>query len=109
MKRILIISAIFILCLACLCSCDLLFNKPCEHSEVIDAAVAPNCTEAGLTEGKHCSICGEVTLAQQVVAPLGHSQVLDEEKKAAMVSNLLVVLCSEEPAQPVVNSGTLNH
>jgi len=32
---------------------------------------------------------------------------LDEDKKAAMVSNLLVVLCGDEPAQPVVNSGTL--
>ena len=31
---------------------------------------------------------------------------LDEEKKAAMVSNLLVVLCADEPAQPVVNSGS---
>ena len=30
---------------------------------------------------------------------------LDEERKAAMVSNLLVVLCGDEPAQPVVNSG----
>ena len=34
---------------------------------------------------------------------------LDEEKRAAMVSNLLVVLCSDESAQPVVNAGTLNH
>ena len=34
---------------------------------------------------------------------------IDEEKKAAMVSNLLVVLCADEPAQPVINSGTLNH
>lgn len=32
---------------------------------------------------------------------------LDDEKKAAMVSNLLVVLCSDEQAQPVVNTGTL--
>ena len=32
---------------------------------------------------------------------------LDEEKKAAMVSNLMVVLCSDEPATPVVNAGTL--
>ena len=32
---------------------------------------------------------------------------LDEERKAAMVSNLLVVLCGDEPAQPVVNTGTL--
>jgi regulator of protease activity HflC (stomatin/prohibitin superfamily) len=32
---------------------------------------------------------------------------LDEERKAAMVTNLLVVLCSDQPAQPVINSGTL--
>ena len=34
---------------------------------------------------------------------------LDDDKRAAMVSNLLVVLCSDESAQPVVNTGTLNH
>lgn len=34
--------------------------------------------------------------------------ILDEDKKAAMVSNLLVVLCSEESAQPVINAGTLH-
>jgi len=32
---------------------------------------------------------------------------LDEERKAAMVSNLMVVLCSDQPAAPVVNTGTL--
>jgi DNA-binding GntR family transcriptional regulator len=32
---------------------------------------------------------------------------LDEERKAAMVSNLLVVLCSEQATQPIVNTGTL--
>jgi hypothetical protein len=34
---------------------------------------------------------------------------LDEERKAAMVSNLLVVLCSERSASPVINAGTLNN
>ena len=34
--------------------------------------------------------------------------ILDEDKKAAMVSNLLVVLCSEGSAQPVINAGTLH-
>ncbi len=34
---------------------------------------------------------------------------LDEERKAAMVSNLLVVLCADREAQPVVNTGTLYH
>jgi regulator of RNase E activity RraA len=33
--------------------------------------------------------------------------VLDDERKAAMVSNLLVVLCADREAQPVVNTGTL--
>ena len=32
---------------------------------------------------------------------------LDPERKAAMVSNMLVVLCSEHPTQPIVNTGTL--
>jgi hypothetical protein len=34
---------------------------------------------------------------------------LDEERKAAMVSNLLVVLCGERAAQPIVNTGTMYH
>ena len=43
-----------------------------EHTVVVDAAVAPTCTETGLTEGSHCSVCNEVIVAQQVVAALGH-------------------------------------
>jgi hypothetical protein len=34
---------------------------------------------------------------------------LDEERKAAMVGNLLVILCGEAEAQPIVNTGTLYH
>ncbi len=43
------------------------------HTEVTDKAVAPTCTETGLTEGKHCSVCGTVTVAQTVVSAKGHS------------------------------------
>ena len=43
-----------------------------EHNEVVDKAVAPTCTEAGLTEGKHCSVCKEV-LVKQGVEPKGHA------------------------------------
>ena len=44
------------------------------HTEVVDAAVAATCTEAGLTEGKHCSVCEEVLVKQEVVAALGHTE-----------------------------------
>ncbi len=42
------------------------------HKSVTDAAVAPTCTETGLTEGSHCSVCNKVLVAQEVVAALGH-------------------------------------
>ena len=47
------------------------------HTEVMDAAVAPTCTETGLMEGRHCSVCGEVLVAQEEVAALGHTEVVD--------------------------------
>jgi hypothetical protein len=43
------------------------------HTEVIDAAVEPTCTEDGLTEGKHCSSCGKVFVAQKKIDALGHT------------------------------------
>ena len=54
---------------------------------------------------------GAVSMVKLALDKLASEDIvdLDEEKKAAMVSNLLVVLCADEPAQPVINSGTLNH
>ena len=43
------------------------------HTEVADAGYAPTCTEAGLTDGSHCSVCGEVLVAQEVIPANGHS------------------------------------
>lgn len=54
---------------------------------------------------------GAVTMVKMALDKLSSEDIveLDEDKKAAMVSNLLVVLCADEPAQPVVNTGTLHH
>ncbi|MBQ8835344.1 MAG: protein kinase [Oscillospiraceae bacterium] len=43
------------------------------HITAKDAAVAATCTENGLTEGSHCSVCGTVLEAQETLAPLGHN------------------------------------
>lgn len=52
---------------------------------------------------------GAVSMVKMALDQLSEEQIvtLDEERKAAMVSNLLVVLCADEPAQPVLNTGTL--
>ena len=52
---------------------------------------------------------GAVLMVEDALQQLSTKQVvrLDEERKAAMVSNLLVVLCSDQNTQPVVNTGSL--
>ena len=54
---------------------------------------------------------GAVSMVKMALDKLTDEGVveLDDDKKAAMVSNLLVVLCGDDSAQPVVNTGTLNH
>ena len=51
----------------------------CNHSSTVTLpAVAPTCTATGLTEGKKCSTCGTVTVAQTVVPAKGHTEVIDK-------------------------------
>ena len=54
---------------------------------------------------------GAVSMVHMALERIADEEIvsLDEERKAAMVSNLLVVLCADESAQPVVNAGTLHH
>ena len=52
---------------------------------------------------------GAVGMVEMALAQLNDDRIvdLDEERKAAMVSNLLVVLCGNKDAQPIVNSGSI--
>ncbi len=54
---------------------------------------------------------GAVSMVHMALDRLSENKIveLDEERKAAMVTNLLVVLCADESAQPVVNAGTMYH
>src|SRR5262249_1600463 len=77
-------------------------------AEIAGAMLQRQQAEAILDARKRI-VDGAVGLVHLALAPLQAQGVvtLDEERKAQMVSNLLVVLCSERGTQPVVNTGTL--
>ena len=54
--------------------CDFVFNDALGHTEEEIPAVAPTCTETGLTAGVKCSVCGEILTVQKEVAALGHTE-----------------------------------
>ena len=71
------------------------------HTEVTDAAVPATCTESGLTQGSHCSVCNAVIVAQQAVPAKGHTPgtEVQENLRAADCTHEgsydLVVYCTE--------------
>ena len=54
---------------------------------------------------------GAVSMVQMALDQLAEQEIVDfdEEKKAAMISNLMVVLCGDKDPSPIVNTGTLHH
>jgi regulator of protease activity HflC (stomatin/prohibitin superfamily) len=56
-------------------------------------------------------VAARMKIVEEAINQLSKREIvhLDEDKKAAMVSNLLTVLCADKDASPVINTGTLNH
>jgi SPFH domain / Band 7 family len=89
------------------------------ESRITRLAYAPEIAQAMLRRQQASAVVaarqriveGAVGMVESALSQLASDGIveLDEERKAAMVSNLLVVLCSEHPTQPVVNTGTLYH
>ena len=62
-------------------------KKATGHKVVVDQGKKATCTEDGLTEGKHCSVCKEVIKKQEVIPATGHKVVVDQGKKATCTEN----------------------
>ena len=79
------------------------------YAPEIAAAMLQRQQASAVVDAKQTIVDGAVDIVQMALKRLAEDNVveLDEERKAAMVSNLLVVLCSNTEAQPVINSGSL--
>lgn len=80
------------------------------YAPEIAAAMLQRQQAAAIIAARQRIVDGAVGMVEMALQRLNQSQVvdLDEERKAAMVSNLLVVLCGDHAATPVVNAGTLH-
>lgn len=79
------------------------------YAEEIAAAMLQRQQAVAVIAARSKIVEGAVSMVKMAIDQLGEEQivVLDEERKAAMVSNLLVVLCGNKDAQPIVNSGSI--
>ena len=81
------------------------------YSQEIAGAMLQRQQATAIVAARTRIVEGAVGMVELALEKLSQKEIieLDEERKAAMVSNLLVVLCSDRAATPVVNAGTLNH
>lgn len=79
------------------------------YAEEIAAAMLQRQQAVAIIAARKKIVEGAVSMVKMAIDQLGEEEivVLDEERKAAMVSNLLVVLCGNKDAQPIVNSGSI--
>lgn len=81
------------------------------YANEIASAMLKRQQATAIVAARHKIVEGAVSMVEMALDELSRKQVvdLDGESRAAMVSNLMVVLCGDRDATPVVNAGTLNH
>jgi regulator of protease activity HflC (stomatin/prohibitin superfamily) len=81
------------------------------YAQEIANAMLKRQQATAIVAARHKIVEGAVSMVEMALKDLSEKQVveLDDERRAAMVSNLMVVLCSDKDVTPIVNTGTLNH
>ncbi|WP_274475972.1 SPFH domain-containing protein [Mangrovimonas aestuarii] len=81
------------------------------YAQEIANAMLKRQQATAIVAARHKIVEGAVSMVEMALEELSKKGVveLDEERKAAMVSNLMVVLCGDKDTAPVINTGTLNH
>ena len=81
------------------------------YASEIASAMLRRQQATAIVAARHKIVEGAVSMVEMALDDLSKRDIieLDEERKAAMVSNLMVVLCADKDVTPVINSGTLNH
>ncbi|MEG2455731.1 MAG: SPFH domain-containing protein, partial [Oscillospiraceae bacterium] len=79
------------------------------YAPEIAAAMLQRQQASAIVDARKLIVEGAVGMVQMALTQLSEEKIveLDDERKAAMVSNLLVVLCGNRDAQPIVNSGSI--
>ncbi|RFN57624.1 SPFH domain-containing protein [Marixanthomonas ophiurae] len=80
------------------------------YANEIASAMLKRQQATAIVAARHKIVEGAVSMVEMALNKLSKKQIvdLDDERKAAMVSNLMVILCGDKDASPVVNTGTLN-
>ena len=81
------------------------------YAQEIANAMLKRQQATAIVAARHKIVEGAVSMVEMALEELNKKDIveLDEERKAAMVSNLMVILCGDKDASPVLNTGTLNH
>jgi regulator of protease activity HflC (stomatin/prohibitin superfamily) len=81
------------------------------YAQEIANAMLKRQQATAIVAARHKIVEGAVSMVEMALEELNKKGIvdLDEERKAAMVSNLMVILCGDKEASPVLNTGTLNH